>query len=45
MQIKKISDKYMPQYRGKQGPGRESGWVGEQGKGRGGRNFGIAFEM
>jgi hypothetical protein len=42
----------MPQYRGMPGPGRRSGWVGEQGEGGGDRGFsekklgkGIAFEM
>ena len=42
----------MPQYRGMSGPGRRSGWVGEQGEGRGDRGFlegkigkGITFEM
>jgi hypothetical protein len=29
----------MPQYRGMPGPGSGSGWVGEQGEGRGGRRF------
>jgi hypothetical protein len=42
----------MPQYRGRPGPGGGSEWVGEQGKGKGGRGFserklgkGITFEM
>jgi hypothetical protein len=42
----------MPQYRGLPGPGRQSGWVGEQGKGEGDRGLlegkpgnGITFEM
>jgi hypothetical protein len=42
----------MPQYRGIPGPGSRSGWVGEQGKGGGDREFlerklgkGITFEM
>jgi hypothetical protein len=42
----------MPQYRGLPGPGSRSRWVGEQGEGRGDREFserklgkGIAFEM
>jgi hypothetical protein len=42
----------MPQYRGMPGPGRGSGWVGEQGEGEGDREFlegilrkGITFEI
>jgi hypothetical protein len=35
----------MPQYRGTPGPGNRSGWVGDQGRGRVVRTFGIAFEM
>ena len=36
---------HMPQYRGMPGPGSRSGWVGEQGRGRVERSFGIEFEM
>jgi hypothetical protein len=42
----------MPLYRGIPGPGRRSGWVGDQGKGRRDRGFsegklgkGLTFEM
>jgi hypothetical protein len=42
----------VPQYRGMPGPGSGSGWVGEQGEGRGNRGFSeqkpgkvITFEM
>jgi hypothetical protein len=42
----------MPQYRGLSGPGRGSGWVGEQGEGGRDRGFsegilgkGITFEI
>jgi hypothetical protein len=42
----------MPQYRGMPGPGRRSGWFGEQGEEGGGSLFserklgkGIVFEM
>jgi hypothetical protein len=42
----------MPQYRGMPGPGSRSGWVGEQGEGKGNRELsegklgkGITFEL
>jgi hypothetical protein len=35
----------MPQYRGMQGPGSRSGWVGEQGMGMVEGTFRIEFEM
>jgi hypothetical protein len=35
----------MPQYRGMPGPRSGSGWVGEHGRRRVKRTFGIAFEV